>query len=397
MIKLFKIIIFSFTCLSFASCSQILETVELNSLNEKKLSNIKEQDNFDIQLKTLTISEAKKAKSIPYPREVMIGGVGNNANVISESSLYTQGDLPEFHYQDYKLGVGDKITFVQVQGGFTGVNSLDNIGDDKLASIKDTNSLIESEARIGSDGSILLLGLGRLNAEGRNINELRSEVRNLLIRNGLAPNFQLEITGFLSRKALLFTNSGSKEGVIPITDRPLTLRELAASSGYSNEFDKLNLVTLKRDGQSYSISSQELFNENRTDIFIQDRDQIEFEKFSYKQGKVYALNGSGNASVIVINPSIRETMADVMFNKNGILSNNRARKSEVYLLRGQKPITAFHLDAQNASRILVAAAMELRPNDIVFVADRPIISFNRLLIELTPLRVLLRDINDENF
>ena len=40
----------------------------------------------------------------------------------------------------------------------------------------------------------------------------------------------------------------------------------------------------------------------------------------------------------------------------------------------------------------MAAQTELRPNDIVYVADRPIISFSRTLAEILPLRNLLRDI-----
>ena len=62
-----------------------------------------------------------------------------------------------------------------------------------------------------------------------------------------------------------------------------------------------------------------------------------------------------------------------------------AKRSEVYLLRGQNPSVAYHLDAQNVSRILVAAKTELRPNDIVYVADRPIISFSRTLAEIAHL------------
>jgi hypothetical protein len=38
----------------------------------------------------------------------------------------------------------------------------------------------------------------------------------------------------------------------------------------------------------------------------------------------------------------------------------------------------------------------LRPNDIVFVAERPIISFAITLGEITPLRILLRDARNGN-
>jgi polysaccharide export outer membrane protein len=99
---------------------------------------------------------------------------------------------------------------------------------------------------------------------------------------------------------------------------------------------------------------------------------------------------------VPIDPSNRETLADILFTEDGALSNVLAKRSEVYLLRGRNPSVAYHLDAQNVSRILVAAKTELRPNDIVFVADRPIVSFARALGELSPLQMLLRDIRTDN-
>ena len=129
---------------------------------------------------------------------------------------------------------------------------------------------------------------------------------------------------------------------------------------------------------------------------IQNQDQIEVTNLDYKLGQVFALGGTGNAKIVTIDPSKRETLADILFVSGGALSNALAKRSEVYLLRGRSPSVAYHLDAQNVSRILVAAKTELRPNDIVYVADRPIISFSRTLAELLPLRILLRDIQDDN-
>ena len=111
---------------------------------------------------------------------------------------------------------------------------------------------------------------------------------------------------------------------------------------------------------------------------------------------MYALSGTSNARIVPIDPSKRETLADVLFVSNGALNNSLAKRSEVYLLRGQNPSVAYHLDAQNVSRILVAAKAELRPNDIIYAADRPIISFSRTLSEILPLRILLRDIQNDN-
>jgi polysaccharide export outer membrane protein len=137
----------------------------------------------------------------------------------------------------------------------------------------------------------------------------------------------------------------------------------------------------------------EALNGRGSYVRIQERDHIELIDFEYKPSQVFALSGAGNAKVVLIDPSKRESLADILFTKDGPLSNVSAKRSEVYLLRGQSPSVAYHLDAQNVSRILVASKTELRPNDIVFVADRPIISFARILGELAPLQAVLRDTN----
>ena len=95
-----------------------------------------------------------------------------------------------------------------------------------------------------------------------------------------------------------------------------------------------------------------------------------------------------------INPANRETLADVLFTSGGALSASSAKRSK-YLLRGNSPVLAYHLDAQSPTRFIVADAMELRPNDILYVAEQPIMSFNAHRNNCTS-RLLLRDIQDEN-
>ena len=144
------------------------------------------------------------------------------------------------------------------------------------------------------------------------------------------------------------------------------------------------------------MSWQKMLSGGASNVLIQDGDTIKLKDFDYKLGQVFALGGAGNAELVPIDPSKRETLADILFSSKGALNNLLAKRSEVYLLRGRNPSVAYHLDAQNVSRILVAAQTELRPNDIVYVADRPIISFSRTLAEINPLRILLRDLQDGN-
>jgi len=119
------------------------------------------------------------------------------------------------------------------------------------------------------------------------------------------------------------------------------------------------------------------------------------QNLRYQSGKVFLLGGV-TPQIIPILPEERQTLAEALFAKSGPLATSTAQRSAVYLLRGQDPVQAYHLDAQNPIRVLVADEVELRPNDIVFVAEQPISTFNRTLASITPLRILLRDIKNDD-
>lgn len=547
-------------------CDQILEPIVIN-IGDNKNTN-KAQENFDINIRALNFKTAAEANKYAYPRQLMQNGSASNANVFDEKDflvakmpifskkhdyiigkmdklLFTQSiefldyeiDWPINNSKmEYLLDAGDELTYVQSSDPSTKLvdtSNIENISD----------LVVKTSGIIGSNGNILLLGLGNIKAAGRSLGDVRTEVRNILLRNGNAPNFQLEITQFVSKKAFL---SVKKPGAVPLLESkiiqinniPTTLKEVSLMAGVSGNLGDKALIKLSRETKHYNLTAGQLFSLNASNIFIQDKDQIEIEiasknitnaeitvgangniflpeigtiyvdmrtirsvrseikkvllkkgykqdfqlsllksnskkaylinknlgnvtislpeeglslknlvlsnkqfiqndtglsviklkrkenvyqmtleqiidldipdiwiehedqievkSLEYKLGQVFALSGAGKASIVPIHPAKRETLADVLFVQSGALQNTLAKRSEVYLLRGTNKPIAYHLDAQNVSRILVAAKTELRPNDIIFVADRPIISFARTLAEITPLRILLRDIENGN-
>jgi len=566
----FKLIIYCIaSSLILNGCNKILEPVSLFSGKQGGASEL-QQEEFEINIKSLTFETAQEANNTPYSRRMVLTGSGTKANVVDEANflksnfpktsssphyLIGLGDevsftqLIEFEAEiaqwpsvskesEYILGPGDELTFMQSNDSKEISISYNNKGE-----LVNADKLILTQGVIGSNGNILLLGLGNILAANRTLDNLRTEVRNILIRNGLAPNFQLEIsdfqnkkafvttydpfvttndrnnqiitlnnlpitlkevalmvgvsesngnlalvkltrnkqefrftagqlfdftapeiiieandqieiqiippgatimkstvgskgnillghmgsisavdrtiddiydeinsiligdgikpnfqlelTKFVSKKAYLIQNN-AKSIVIPLTSTAITLRELILTNQISMPSNlHLSIISLTRNGQVYRMSRDKILDPKTQDIWIMDKDHIEIETLSYKLGQVFALSGAGSAHTLSIDPSQRETLADILFAKNGVLNNLLAKRSEVYLLRGKNPSVAYHLDAQNVSRILVAAKTELRPNDIVYVADRPIISFSRTLSEILPLRILLRDIQDD--
>ena len=548
-------------------CGEILEPVSL-SAGKQSVEIESVQEDFEINIEGLNFITAKKANNSPYSRRVILTGSGSRANVLDEADFLKSNFPKSPNSLDYLLGVGDQLSFVQLNEFETGiaqwpvvskkteyllgagdeltfVQSLDNSQDvtgsfndeGQFIPITKSDELVTTEGVIGSNGNILLLGLGNILAANRTLDDVRTEVRNILIRNGLTPNFQLEISDFQSQKAFVTIKNGSSKS-IPLNNLTISLKEVALEAGLS-EADKsfalikftrntqefrvtsgqlfdlaapeifiqdkdqieiqfvprretitqsvvgskgnillpdvgrilavnrsiddvhkqisdiliekgikpnfqlelakavskkayliqknvgstvvplnsstitlrevileskssiistagLSVITLKRTGQVFRMTEDYILDPNTPDILVVNNDQIEVEILAYKPGQVFALGGAGSAQIVPIDPSKRETLADILFVPGGALNNLLAKRSEVYLLRGQNPSVAYHLDAQNVSRILVAAKAELRPNDIIYVADRPIISFARTLAEINPLRILLRDIQDDN-
>ena len=567
------------------SCSEVLEPVSFFGGKQGNDAQSVQED-FEINIKSLTFESARDANKAPYPRRLMQTGAGSEANVLDEADLMTSNMPPSSKSNDYLLGIGDQLLYTQlnefvtsatqfpaqpteadyllgvgdeltliqlneVAGGVGDIiSNIPQAGDDEnnrnAAKPQSSESVLKTSGLVGTNGNILLLGLGSIKAEGRSLSDVQTEVRNILIRNGLAPSFQLEITGFNSKKAFVtFPNPDKVLGnnIVPITNLPITLKELAITYGLRPSSKDSTIVSLKRSDQKFRMTAGQLFDNATPRIAIQDRDQIEIdeaastststeavvgsrgnilipgvgilkaknraladvqaeitrilvgkglnpsfqlevtgynsrkffliskmhgskevllddtamnlkeavlsnieidnqtntrggktftvvelirgdvsyrvswqkmlsgaasnvliqdgdtinlEDLDYKLGQVFALGGAGNAELVPIDPSKRETLADILFSPKGALNNLMAKRSEVYLLRGRNPSVAYHLDAQNVSRILVAAQTELRPNDIVYVADRPIISFSRTLAELNPLRILLRDLDNGN-
>lgn len=82
-------------------------------------------------------------------------------------------------------------------------------------------------------------------------------------------------------------------------------------------------------------------------------------------------------------------LADALFDEGGI-DIHYGDYGEIYVLRAATDpqhnggLTAYHLNAENAVNLAVATRFELRPNDVIFVAEQPVTSWNRVLSQILP-------------
>ena len=367
--------------LFFSACTQLLEPVYLSELALKKT----EQEEFKIKIYPLTFSTAETLNSTSYERNVSKPGDAFSANVVKETELSSNLFPPNLDSPEYTLGIGDEISFIQqneevVRFGIDGAPI--------------PSAIITTSGRVGTDGNILLLGAGNIKAIDRTIAELREEVRSILIRAGKTPNFQMEISSFNSKRAYLSTNS-EQNAIVPITDKKTSIRELVATQGISYDPQEPTTVEVQRKGKRYILTLSEILSIGAPPIYLQDEDHIILQTLKYKDSKVFLVGGVA-PTILSIRPEDRQTLADALFQKGGPLDNTSAQRSAVYLLRGRNPVNAYHLDAQNPLRLLVADAVELRPDDIVYVSEQPIGTLNRTIETLGPINNALKMLTADN-
>ena len=394
--------------LFLVGCSQIVEPVVLPELQKEAT----DQEVFEINLQALSFDAAKSLNAARYDRLVSKPGAAFSADAVSEASLSKPFLPSKSANTPYMLGIGDEVALVQYIDALPTIGSIVNGVDSSQSTSSErqntttsaSSNIISTSGRVGTDGSLLLIGVGRLDANGRQISELLDEIITILIRNGQAPNFQLEIKGFNSQKAYITTdrlsrssasNAENISAVIPITDRGVTLREVIATAGIDFDESVLTIVRVKRNETTYTIGLSDLLVKNSKELYLKNQDHVFVQSFSYQPGKVFLLGGV-KPQIIPILPESRQTLAEALFAEDGPLAIASAQRSAVYLLRGRNPVQAYHLDAQNPVRVLVANEVELRPNDIVFVSEQPISTFNRTLASIVPLRILLRDIKNSD-
>lgn len=301
--------------------------------------------------------------------------------------------------------------------------------------------------RVQDDGAISIPDVGRVGVAGKTLQEAEDAIFNKLVEVGLNPMFSLEVSDFKSQRVSI-GGAVANPTVVPITLSPLRLTEaLNAAGGVALKDLDYASIRMFRDGKLYQIPIKELYqNPAAQNLRLKDGDslfvdtnfelekakayfeqQIRLSEFRQKsrQQALAELNAevdirrgelaerrsnfesqiqldavdrdyvylAGEVSRQVRYPlpfGHRASLADALYSQSEGIVSRTGNPKQVYLLRGSTDpsefgsVTAWQLDASNVGNMIVATRMELRPNDIIFVAEQPVTSWNRVLTQLTP-------------
>ena len=86
----------------------------------------------------------------------------------------------------------------------------------------------------------------------------------------------------------------------------------------------------------------------------------------------------------------QSSLADALYEAGGV-AESTGNPGQIYVLRDANnngQVTAWHLDGSNVVNMVLATRFELRPNDVVFVAEQPVTRWNRVVQQMVPSLIL---------
>ena len=300
---------------------------------------------------------------------------------------------------------------------------------------------------VQDDGSINIPDVGRVRIVDLTVDEAETLLFQKLVESQLDPTFSLEISEFNSRRVSIGGGVG-RPGVLPISLIPLTLGEALAASGSVSTADiDLSSVRIYREGTMYQIPLEDLYARNdlqnlhllagdsifvdsaydlsRAERFFEQQIQLNNASVTGRRAALESLSTELNLrradlaerrqnftqavqldaverDYVYLSGEVRTqgrhtlpfdhkaTLADALFDTGGGIAKETGDASEVYVLRGSDDVrefgavTAWHLDARNAAHLTLAAKFEMRPGDIIFVAENPVTRWDRVISQITP-------------
>ena len=334
----------------------------------------------------------------------------------------------------YRIGVGDLILVSTPQRSASSVEALAGL-------VAAQNS--RQGYTVQDDGAIAIPDVGRVVIAGMQLDEAEDALFRSLVDAGIEPSFSLEVAEFNSQRVAV-GGEVANPGFVPITLQPLYLDQvIAAAGGVTAGNPSQSVVRIYRNGSMYQVPVDVLFSgggmlrilmRDGDNVFVDStydldlamayfEEQIRIRQFrqglrdaalrelqaeierqrailsdmrsNFEARRAMGAEARDYAYVIgeVVQPARFElpyenvaVLADAIMESGGVVAGT-GNPGQIYVLRGGDGgdvVLAYHLDASNAANFVLAVQMELRPGDVIYVAERGITSWNRVISQVLP-------------
>ena len=317
--------------------------------------------------------ESSRVELIPITPKL----IAQNAATHASSSV--SAELLAFKPQAYRIGAND-VLYITVWD------------HPELTAPSGTQQQIDANGRlVRPDGTIFYPYIGKLDAAGKTIEELRSTIAQRLAQYVDSPQVDLSVLRFASQKAIL-AGAVAKAGPLPITTSPLSVVEAIGAAEIDSANADLSGLILTRDGNDYVLDLDSLNAQGAqlNNVFLKDGDQL---YLPYNDRKKIFVMGEVLAPQAMKFKTKRMSLADVVGSVGG-LNQTTSNGNALYVIRGAEnietePAKVYQLDAESPVAFAIANRFELKPQDIVYVGPAQVTRWNRLISQLLPSATIL--------
>lgn len=353
-----------------------------------------------------------------------VGQIGRASAPANKSAPMRLPPMQEI--QPYYLGVGDVVAITR-ENATGGVDQLN--------------------LRVQDNGAITVPGVGSVPVAELTLDAVREALLRAFVDSGVNPTFALEIVEFNARSASV-GGAVATPARVPVTFSPLRLQDAIQEAGGVALADVDDAtVFLNRNDDVYTIPLRALYSSGpASKIQLQDGDfvfvdvglteearrrafdealelrKIEVENLrirnedaraaadnarfqsdrfdrlqstflrrlelgAVKREYAYLTGEVNNPLRFPLPFETTASLADILHENRGI-SIITGDYEEIYLIRtapsDMTKVSAYHLNAANAAGMALATRVALAPNDVVFVAEQPVTTWNRVLSQILP-------------
>ena len=341
------------------------------------------QEKIKISVIPLTNKAIIKSNEDNYVRRVIdAGDLSRAAKLISVDQAINEKLPISNDPGPYKIGIGDGLTISQM------INVKDETGFSKRISAR--------QISIADDGFASIIGIGRIPLAGLTQFEAEDLLYERLVMEEINPEFELFISEFKSQKIYITNNQQmqkttqdntglAKTNIMEIsyTNSPIYINEILARANAFLPKGQDAQIELIRNNEVYRLSIRKVVEGKYKKIRLFPDDRIIVNDLPYRPETVVITGEVINPRLYNLTPSERKTLSEALYSDQ-TFNNLASDTSQIYLLRQQNRnnVLAYHLDASNPSRLILANRLELRPGDIIFIAPQPITNYNRALMQI---------------
>ena len=317
--------------------------------------------------------ESSRVELIPITPKL----IAQNAATYVSSSV--PAELLAFKPQDYRIGPDD-LLFITVWD------------HPELTAPSGPQQQIDANGRlVRPDGTIYYPYIGKIDAAGKTIEELRSVIAQRLTQFVDSPQVDLNVLRFASQKVII-AGAVVKAGPVPITTSPISVIEALGAAGIEPTNADLSGLILTRNGHEYMLDLDSLNSQSSQlhNVFLKDGDQL---YLPYNDRKKIYVMGEVQAPQAIRFKTKNMNLADVIGSVGG-LNQTTSNGNALYVIRGAdnletEPAKVYQLDAKSPTALGIATRFELKPQDIVYVGPAQVTRWNRLISQLVPSATIL--------